>query len=66
MNGTIVKEGRGTNGFGYDPLFLPDGYSKTLGEMTLEEKNDISARAIAVRKLANFLNASPRIGDLQS
>ncbi|HZY80722.1 MAG TPA: RdgB/HAM1 family non-canonical purine NTP pyrophosphatase [Cyclobacteriaceae bacterium] len=56
VNGTIVKDGRGTNGFGYDPFFLPDGFSKTLGEMTLEEKNDISARAIAVRKLANFLN----------
>jgi len=56
VNGTIIKEGRGTGGFGYDPIFLPDGFSKTLGEMTLEEKNAISARAIAVRKLANFLN----------
>ena len=55
VNGTILKERRGTDGFGYDPLFLPDGHSKTLAEMTMEEKNQISHRAMAIRKLANFL-----------
>jgi XTP/dITP diphosphohydrolase len=56
VNGTILTSRRGTNGFGYDPVFLPEGFSKTLAEMTMEEKNQISHRAIAVRKLANFLN----------
>lgn len=56
VNGTITESPRGMGGFGYDPYFQPDGYSKTLAEMTMEEKNEVSARAIAVRKLANFLN----------
>lgn len=56
-DGQILKEPRGNGGFGYDPLFLPDGFSKSLAEMSMAEKNEISARAIAVRKLANFLNA---------
>ncbi|HMJ71681.1 MAG TPA: RdgB/HAM1 family non-canonical purine NTP pyrophosphatase [Cyclobacteriaceae bacterium] len=55
VDGTILFSRRGTNGFGYDPVFLPEGFSKTLAEMTMEEKNQISHRAIAVRKLANFL-----------
>jgi XTP/dITP diphosphohydrolase len=54
--GKIIHEKRGSGGFGYDPVFLPDGHARTLAEMTLEEKNDISHRSIAVRKLANFLN----------
>lgn len=58
VNGTILESPRGTGGFGYDPYFLPDGHSKSLAEMTMEEKNEVSARAIAVRKLANFLNMS--------
>jgi XTP/dITP diphosphohydrolase len=57
VNGTILKERRGKGGFGYDPVFLPDGYQKTMAEMTMEEKNEISHRAVAVRKLVNFLNA---------
>lgn len=57
VNGQITKEPRGTGGFGYDPYFLPDGHSLTLAEMSMEEKNEVSARALAVRKLANFLNS---------
>jgi XTP/dITP diphosphohydrolase len=57
VNGTILNGGRGDKGFGYDPVFLPDGFSKTLAEMSIEEKNLISHRGIAVRKLANFLNS---------
>jgi len=53
--GTITKERRGSTGFGYDPVFLPDGYSKTFAEMTLSEKNELSHRAIAVRKLQVYL-----------
>jgi XTP/dITP diphosphohydrolase len=56
LNGQIIHDKRGTGGFGYDPVFIPDGHSKTLAQMTLEEKNRISHRSIAVRKLANFLN----------
>ena len=56
VNGSILTERRGNDGFGYDPVFLPDGCSKTLAEMSMEEKNRISHRANAVRKLANFLN----------
>jgi len=56
VNGTILTSGRGTDGFGYDPVFLPDRSSKTLAEMSMEEKNQVSHRANAVRKLVNFLN----------
>lgn len=55
VKGTILATPRGKGGFGYDPVFLPRGASKTLAEMTLEEKNQISHRAIAVKKLAGFL-----------
>jgi XTP/dITP diphosphohydrolase len=56
LNGTIIHHKQGTGGFGYDPVFKPDGFDRTLAEMSLEEKNRISHRSIAVRKLANFLN----------
>jgi XTP/dITP diphosphohydrolase len=56
VNGKIIDDRRGDGGFGYDPVFLPDGHSRTLGEMSMEEKNLISHRAMAVKKLANFLN----------
>jgi len=56
LAGTILRERRGSGGFGYDPVFLASGYERTLAEMSLEEKNRISHRSIAVRKLANFLN----------
>ena len=51
LNGKIVKNRKGSMGFGYDPIFVPDGLNKTLAEMTLAEKNDISHRGIAFRKL---------------
>lgn len=56
VEGTIRKETSGNGGFGYDPIFQPDGYDITFAEMTLEEKNNISHRAIAVEKLTEFLN----------
>ena len=55
LNGTILTEKRGYGGFGYDPIFLPDGYSKTLAEMSAEEKNQISHRARAIAQLIEFL-----------
>ncbi|TSJ43184.1 non-canonical purine NTP diphosphatase [Mucilaginibacter corticis] len=56
IEGTIRTELSGTAGFGYDPIFQPDGYDVTFAEMTLAEKNSISHRAIAVDKLIVFLN----------
>ncbi|MBT1690023.1 RdgB/HAM1 family non-canonical purine NTP pyrophosphatase [Dawidia soli] len=53
--GTIIAARRGTGGFGYDPVFVPEGHSRTFAEMSLEEKNAMSHRAIAVRKLADYL-----------
>jgi XTP/dITP diphosphohydrolase len=53
--GMILKEYHGKSGFGYDPLFLPDGFDKSFAEMSLEEKNKISHRARAVNKLVDFL-----------
>jgi XTP/dITP diphosphohydrolase len=55
INGTIAREMRGSNGFGYDPVFMPDGFSKTFAEMSAEEKNSISHRKIALKKLLDFL-----------
>ena len=51
----IVLEERGSNGFGYDPLFVPLGYSITFGEFPPEEKNKISHRANALRELRRLL-----------
>ncbi len=51
IRGTIAESPKGEKGFGYDPLFIPDNYDKTFAEMTAEEKNAISHRSIAVRKL---------------
>lgn len=56
LKGRITESRRGNAGFGYDPVFMPEGYDKTLAEMPLHEKNLISHRGIAVRKLAEFLN----------
>jgi XTP/dITP diphosphohydrolase len=55
VNGTILREKRGTKGFGYDPIFLPDGKISTFAEMELTEKNTISHRARAFEKLREFL-----------
>jgi len=54
-DGTIISERRGKQGFGYDPIFVPDGKNKTFAEMTLDEKNKISHRANAFIKLKEFL-----------
>ena len=55
IQGTIIKSQRGHNGFGYDPLFVPIGYDVTFAEMPAEEKNKISHRAIATKKLIEYL-----------
>lgn len=56
IEGEITKEKSGKEGFGYDPIFKPKGYDTTFSEMSLEEKNKISHRALAVEKLVNYLN----------
>lgn len=55
VNGEILAEKTGNLGFGYDPIFMPDGFKKSFAEMEMDEKNKISHRARAVRKLVNFL-----------
>lgn len=55
LPGKIIHTFRGTNGFGYDPIFVPDGYEITLAEMSLEEKNKISHRAKAFNQLKEIL-----------
>ena len=57
VEGHITTEERGTEGFGYDPVFAPEGGEKTFAELGAEAKNNISHRARAVRKLADFLLA---------
>ena len=54
--GEILKQRRGNNGFGYDPIFLPKGYNNSFGEMSVIEKNEIAHRSKAVKKLINYLN----------
>mgnify|MGYP003645257734 CR=1 FL=1 len=56
VNGTIIEEKSGMEGFGYDPIFKPDGFDATFSEMSMEDKNSISHRGIAVRKLVEFLS----------
>ena len=55
INVKIIEEKIGTNGFGYDPIFVADGYEKTFAELTMEEKSTISHRGIAVKELILFL-----------
>ncbi len=55
IKGKIIDKKIGTNGFGYDPIFVADGYTKTFAELIMEEKSKISHRGIAVRKLIEFL-----------
>lgn len=55
VEGNILNEPTGEKGFGYDPIFMPLGYSKSFAEMTLDEKNLISHRAVAFNQLRDFL-----------
>ena len=55
-SGTIITEKRGDKGFGYDPIFIPDGFNKTFAEMSQDEKASVSHRGKAVQKLIAFLN----------
>ena len=55
VNGEIIRERRGGEGFGYDPVFQPEGYDKTFAELGMDIKNTISHRARATRKLAEYL-----------
>jgi len=55
MPGQVIKEVRGANGFGYDPVFVPQGLAKTSAELSDQEKNQISHRGIALRKIAVLL-----------
>lgn len=57
IEGEIIKEPRGNTGFGYDPIFVPKGYSKTFAELGADEKNKISHRALAVKKFADYLKS---------
>lgn len=56
IKGKIIEEKRGNSGFGYDPIFMPDGYDKTFAELGEEVKNKISHRALAIKQLCKFLN----------
>lgn len=56
VNGTIIEEKRGDQGFGYDPIFVPEGCTRTFAQMSMDEKNTVSHRARAFTKMYNFLN----------
>ena len=60
LEGEIALQRSGSEGFGYDPLFIPDGYTKTLAEISLDEKNAISHRGKAMRALAEYLKCLPK------
>ena len=60
LEGKIARERSGNEGFGYDPIFIPSDYTKTLAEISLEEKNAISHRGKAMRALAEFLQCLPK------
>ncbi|WP_297298770.1 RdgB/HAM1 family non-canonical purine NTP pyrophosphatase [uncultured Brachyspira sp.] len=57
VNGKIIESPRGFDGFGYDPIFQPDGYNVTYAEMSLEEKNSMSHRALAMNKMKEILSS---------
>lgn len=55
LKGYIIEDSKGTDGFGYDPVFVPEGYDITLAEMPLSEKNKISHRGLAVKKMVEII-----------
>ena len=55
INGEILLSKKGGNGFGYDPIFKPDGYQKSFAELSIDVKNKISHRALAINKLIDFI-----------
>ena len=55
VEGTIIEQARGTEGFGYDPVFVPDGLNTTFAEMTIDEKNTLSQRGRAIQALSVYL-----------
>ena len=57
--GKIIEEKRGSHGFGYDPIFIPDGYEQTFAELPLSTKNQISHRGRAVMKMVEWLTSNP-------
>lgn len=58
VGGCILEEGRGEGGFGYDPLFLVDGFQRSMAELDMEEKNSVSHRGQALRKFREYLRAA--------
>lgn len=58
VKGEIIPVKKGVDGFGYDPVFQPEGFNKTFAEMTMQEKNNLSHRAKAVQKLATYLRST--------
>jgi len=66
VNGRIITARRGTDGFGYDPVFVPDGEIRTFAEMPLAEKNKISHRARAIEKLRSFLDGYYNPGEKET
>lgn len=64
MPGTVIREPRGTGGFGYDPIFLPEGETRTTAELAPAEKDAISHRGLAFRALAEIVPSALRAADL--
>ncbi len=64
VEGLIIKDLRGESGFGYDPVFLPNGYSETFAQISAELKNKISHRGLAVNKLVNHLRSVYKVPSL--
>lgn len=60
VNGRITAQPRGVEGFGYDPVFEPDGFDRTFAQMTLDEKNAISHRGLAVQAVSKWLSNHPQ------
>ena len=61
VRGKVITEPRGRGGFGYDPLFIPEGYTKTMAELPLKEKNRISHRGKALEKLVKLIEQVKRL-----